>query len=511
MSGFSISYSISGTNGQQYPDLKLTPLLLAKLLTESYPDITELTQAQPLTGDVVDMPALANNPYNITEDPEFEQLNPGVPVLPPDTDAAAELISLSSDSDVMEALTTYINDDPAARAWLNGESSGEPNACNSAGQYEAGATDACPAMVVNPAYEGIALPVDQWPLLTAQDSPKLYESSWMQNNNPCLASSYPPGIPYLDQVASPLATMEDIAEDMQFNEPNSEVTCQQIDGSSVGEKLVADPPEGAGSYFMLGITPLADNYVYGLQSAALQTTPGNFVGPTTAALQATASLLKPDPTTGTWPIPYSDFETAAGQDAYPGSMIAYMAVPTQGLPPSDAADIGQILQFAATTGQVQGSSVGQLPAGYLPLTEANGLGSLSGYTEAAVADVTAQNGQLPPFPGAPVTATTGVKSGSSAVAPPGPTTDVGSSPLLIGPGSTFANSLPLTTTARQNSKSSPPPARSVISRLLPFAATAARLEDWLTTLNGESVLILCLAGLVVLPLTLAAGRRRGRW
>ena len=516
MTGFTIAYSISGVNGQQYANLRLTPLLLAKLLTESYPDITELTQAASSTGGVVDMPALANNPYNITEDPEFESLNPGVPVLPPDNDSAAELISLSSDSDVIQALTTYINDDPSARSWLDGTSSGEPNTCNSAGKYEAAGSDPCPAMAVNPAYKGIQLPVDQWPLLTPPDSPKFYGSSWMQNNNPCLASSYPPGIPYLGQVASPLASMEAISEDMQFDLPNSQVTCQQLNGSTLGQKLVNDPRQGAGNYFMLGITPLADDYVYGLQAAELQTSPDHFVGPSTTALQSAAALLQPDATTGTWPIPYDKFESSAGQSAYPGSMVVYLAVPTKGLPPTDAQDLGQILQFAATTGQQQGSEVGQLPPGYLPLTKANGLAALATYTAQSATEVTAQGGQVPPVPGSGKSGTSGSStpagasstgaavngnSGSGAVIP---LTDRFGNALLAGMGTVAASGSPKGSTAHLSVP--------IVAPLLPIIATAERLQaGWLTMLSGFSVLWICAAGLVGLPLLLLAGRRRGRW
>jgi hypothetical protein len=52
---------------------------------------------------------------------------------------------------------------------------------------------------------------------------------------------------------------------------------------------------------------------------------------------------------------------------------------------------------------------------------------------------------------------------------------------------------------------------SVIPSLLPIDVTAARLQQWVTTLGGTSVLWLCVAGLVLLPTALVAGRRRGRW
>ncbi len=505
MTGFTISYDISGDGGQQYQNLKLTPLMLAKLLTESYPDTSSYAKFNTGIGD---------NPQNITQDPEFEQLNPGIPTLY-STDAAAELVSLSSDSDVIEALTTYINDDPAARAWLNGSSSGEPSACNSAGQYAAGASDACPAMVVNPAYKGIQLPVDQWPLLAPLDPQSFYDQ-FNQPGNSCLFDS---PVPYLDAIASPLATLESISEDIQFEQPNSAVSCSSVGTSKTGEKLVADTRQGAGQYFMLGITPLADDSPFALQPALLQTTPGNFVGPTTSALQATASLLKPDATTGTWPIPYSEFETAKGQSAYPGSLVVYAAVPTQGLPKADAADLGQILQFAATTGQQQGTDPGQLPPGYLPLTSANGLGGLAAYTQAAAADVTAQNGQVPPMVAA---SSSGSSSGSSTSN--GHTTSTAASKAKgsqsgrststqgsSGGGYPDTAGTSTTTASGGHGASAKHKVSPLGVLLMPIQAVAERLENWLAFLGADGIFALCLFGLAAVPSALVVGRRRGMW
>ena len=63
VTGFAISYAIDGANGQPYTTLRLTPLLLAKLLTESYPGDSFMEEEDP---------ALAHNPLNITQDPEFQ-------------------------------------------------------------------------------------------------------------------------------------------------------------------------------------------------------------------------------------------------------------------------------------------------------------------------------------------------------------------------------------------------------------------------------------------------------
>ena len=122
--------------------------MLAKLLTESYPAINAMKQEyQPLSG----------NPLNISLDPEFQALNPNVPKGVTASQSASTLLALSSDSDVMHAITAYINADPEARKWLDG-------------------TPDPWGMVVNPNYRSIALPTASWPLLDTFQPPLLYGS-----------------------------------------------------------------------------------------------------------------------------------------------------------------------------------------------------------------------------------------------------------------------------------------------------------------------------------------------
>jgi hypothetical protein len=371
VTGFAISYVIDGANGQPYTKLRLTPLLLAKLLTESYPAELPIREEDP---------ALSHNPLNITLDPEFIKLNPGITKGVDASEAASELMAVSSDSDTMTALTTYINDNPEARGWLNGK----PDPWG---------------MVVNPAYKGIKLPVDQWPLLSTFE-PKAYYAS---DNNDCLYNS---PVPYLPLVAAPLGSLEDISESMQFAIANSTTECSQIDGTSLGEKLVALGPQPVGYRFMIGVTPLADDQRYQLRTAALETTDSTFVAPDNASLRSATALLKPDKATGTWPVPYAELSsTSAAAQAYPGTMVVYAAVPTSGLPAQDASDYASLLQFAATSGQIPGLEVGQLPPGYLPITTADGLGAMAAYTLAAAKDVAAQNGEVPSMTPAPPTTT----------------------------------------------------------------------------------------------------------
>jgi len=157
VTGFAISYVIDDASGRPYTKLRLSPRLLAKLLSESYPGNSLIKN---------NYPALADNPVNITKDPEFQSLNPGLPEYV-NQEAASTLLSLSSEADLVYALTSYINADPEARGWLNGT----PD------QW---------GMKVNPTYQKIALPVYSWPLLDATLAPQSYIDS---GNNPAMPTA----------------------------------------------------------------------------------------------------------------------------------------------------------------------------------------------------------------------------------------------------------------------------------------------------------------------------------
>ncbi len=477
VTGFTIAFTIDGSDGDPISTLKLTPLLLAKLLTNSYPDLS-----QNEGGD----PALAQNPLNITDDPEFIALNPGIPQLGAGSAVAAELAAVSGGSDVVKALTTYINDDPAARSFLDGT----PDT-STAGEN----------MIVNPAYQGIQLPVSQWPLLSAYESTS-FDASETVNN--CLQATPEP---FDTLLAAPLANLEDISEGMQFNKANSTLTCTP-NQPGVPNSLVANGTQTPGHYFMLGVTPLADDNRYDLQSAALQTTPGTFVAPSNATLQAAIALLQPDQSSGTWPIPYGQFSSALGAAAYPGTMVVYAAVPTSGLPAGDAADYAALLTFAAGPGQTPGEGVGQIPPGYLPITAANGLGGLAAYTLAAAADVAAQNGQVPPL-----TPPSGGSGGS------GSSTSGASSPSgasAFGGNAVFINAL-LGSSAYlatgPNSAAAKAEAAKAAAAKIGFLRLP-NLEDTVLWVRGLPVGIsLAMALIVILAVvtTLFLGRRRQRW
>ena len=397
-SGFVIAFAIDDLKRHKVTQLKLTPRLLAKLMTESYPaelsvrnDYAALPDTDS-TGKPTPLKALVGNPLNMAADPEFQALNPGLPTSVT-TQGAATILSLGSNSDVIRALTSYLDADPETRTWLDG-------------------TPDPWGMVVNPAYKGISLPLDSWPLLDSFVPPSIENV----NVNDCLAQN---PVPFLPLVASPVSRMEAITLAMQFSVLNSQTICTQVGETNAGEKLVAQGRQTIGFRFMLGVTSMGDAQRYGLATASLQTAVSSsaaakftsaagrtFVAPSITSLKAAAALLTPDTTKNMWSLPYASLHSEAkAAGAYPGFMLIYVAAPTSGVTPAaEGPQLATLIRFASTRGQTPGSGNGQLPAGFLPLTAANGLGAQAAYAQTAATAIAAQQGTVPSVLGDPAPA-----------------------------------------------------------------------------------------------------------
>lgn len=374
--GFAITFAVDDQNGKPLGQLRMTPRLLAKLMTLSYPAINAVR---------TDYDALSNNPLNVSADPEFQALNPSVSDSV-GTQSAATLLNLSSDSDVMYALTSYIDADPEARAWLDGE----PDPWG---------------MRVNPNYKGIKLPIETWPVLENFKPKAIYQPGV----NDCLNQN---PVPYLPLVAAPLTRLSMISLAMQFSMAQSQVVCylpSLIPGSTEGAKMVALGRQTPGFRFMLGVTSLADAERYEINEASLQTYVDKsadpelntlsgrvFVAPTDTSLKAAVANLQPNTETDTWVYNYDKaVRSRSAAESYPGNMLVYAAIPTEGLEKTSAEAYAAWLRFAVTTGQEPGEALGELPPGYVPMTAANGMGFLKEYSLKAADDIEAQRGNSP--------------------------------------------------------------------------------------------------------------------
>ena len=364
VSGFAIAFNIDDETGHPVAQLKLTPRLLAKLMTQSY------ASNPTLSGEYA---GVKGNPLDLGNDPEYKALNPGAVNLGHDLEPASVLFSVSSDSDVLRSLTAYIDADPEARSWLDG------------------APDPW-GMTVNPNYKGIVLPVDGWPLLDTFVSP------FFQSQNFCLQAN---PTPWLDLVAAPVSDPSVVTLNIQYAIANSQVICQNPGASN--QRLVSMGRQSPGRRFVVGVVSLADAARYQLNVASLQSfsngTTRDFVPPTDASLRAAVHALEPVKDQGSWPIPYAALRTAANAGAYPGTMVMTVDVPTTGVPSADALRLAKFVRWAVSTGQVPGAANGQLPGGYLPMTAANGSGALLAYARSAADAIQAQQGYVPAVDG----------------------------------------------------------------------------------------------------------------
>ena len=464
--GFAISFVVDNAAGEPVTTLRLDPRLLAKLLTESYPFTPSISNADPeilhpCPGVPVPNSTQCTNPLNITLDPEFQALNPTITKGVGASAAASVLLTLSTNSDVMSALTSYINNNRAARAWLNGQ----PDPWG---------------MVVNKKYRGITLPTANWPLLSNYEPP-----DWKTGNGggPGLCYSQNPS-PVLPLVAAPIPDLPDIAEDIQFYIAQSLVECSP---DVTNQHMIPLGPQTVGFRFMIGVTTLADAHRFNLGTASLltYTKPGTpakftssagmtFVAPTNRSLRHAAALLVPDKANLVWDFPYSDYrkDSPSAKSAYPGAMLVYADIPTQGLPKADALDYADFLLFAASAGQSPGSALGQLPSGYLPLTAANNLKFEDMYTYSATLAVLFQKGVIPPLiPPKPKSTPTPTTSPTTSPTPtttasptasssPTATPTASASQVPGGTGSPGATGSPYPTPSYSVTSSNPTPSAS---------------------------------------------------
>ncbi|MET7419409.1 hypothetical protein [Dactylosporangium sp. NPDC005555] len=482
VTGFAISYVMDDAAGNEYKDLKLNARLLAKMLSESYPTKSDLRGAYGKAPDTDPYKAMAGNPLTVSLDPEFKALNPAVGDAFASVLSSSALLALSGNSDVMYALSAYLNADPEARAFLNGT----PDPWK---------------MVVNPQYKGIALPRTSWPLL---------DSFVSENFTPYTGCSEPEftgelaQIPYLPLLSAPVQDMGNIAQRVQYALSNAHVNCVLLRGDNglpIGVNMGAIGRQEYRARFMLGVTSLADADFFQLNKAALQshsTVPAGeqftgrqgrtFVEPTEDSMRLAMRYAKQDATSNTWLMQYDKLVGADAAGAYPGTLPVFATVPTTNIGAEEGRKLAQLLRFAATDGQIQGLGNGQLPPGYLPLTAANGLGDLVAYTLRAADAVQAQAGTVP------------LVGGGNAPTTPAPTnggtggtggTGTGSGATVPAAGSRPSGAVPST------SASAPPAAEPRASGFT--AGLSSALAAWALPI----AVVISLAALLIGSLTRA--------
>lgn len=323
---------------QSFTSIKLTPRLIAKLLTNSYLD--------SLPGDKSDVgykgPAdPGHNARNLTTDPDFLAVNdPEWAYEALTSPSIADILAPQGRSDYAWQLWRYVTADKSAAAFL----AGTPD------QW---------GMIVNP-----------WNLTTATNLSGTALTLPIDN----FPKSDPTSLPAAKGGAGEinLVTWRPYTNDL---DQGGYLTLRG-DGLVLGPwDQTKTPPAYAkavrslsGFQTVLGLTDTASAAKYQTISAALLNPAGQFVAPTSAAMSAAAAAM-----TATreqkqvYEYDPSSTAAAAAPTAYPLTMPVYAATNPAQSDAATRASYAAFIRYAATTGQKPGTGVGELPAGYAPL------------------------------------------------------------------------------------------------------------------------------------------------
>ncbi|WP_326658408.1 hypothetical protein [Streptomyces sp. NBC_00385] len=325
--GLTIGFFVEMPGSGQLATMKLTPRLVAKMLTSSYQkDVSRARKTIP--------EHLANNPLSLFHDPEFQQLNPLFANWKATSPAPMSLMVQLESSDTSAMVWDWLRSDREARGFL----AGTPDPWGTK---------------INPYFGELGLATDS----AVSDFPKADPTR----------TSLTIGTEELEYGTTEVAPyVQDMHEGALRTRRgnNGATTTAALGGNGTPAKLVNTPPL-AGQRMVLAIVDLASAARYGLQTAALRNADGHFVTPTTASVLAGVAAMKDSAVPGVLaPAP-----GAAKGAAYPLATVAYAAAyPT--LPAADRKDYAGLIRYAAGAGQTPGLSPGQLPPGYAPLPAA---------------------------------------------------------------------------------------------------------------------------------------------
>ncbi|MFJ6613194.1 hypothetical protein ACIQPT_23270 [Streptomyces sp. NPDC091289] len=318
----------TGVPLERVRNLRLTPRLLAKLLTQSYISSVSLWNAS------IPAPAhLKGNPETVVRDPEFLELNPGLA----DRTARSAPFGLTvsgENSDTSRLLWKYLQADKGAREFLAGKA--DPW-----------------GMKINPHYLDLDLAkeaLDHFPKADPTGTRlEIAPDVWVEYTGAEV-------VPYVEN-------MHDGALRIRRGYGGRTTDAEACAECATGARLKGErEPQGFRRIIGLVDAPSADRYE--LDIAALPDATGRYVAPTPDALLKAVGQMKDSAVPGV----KAPGPVGAKDGAYPLTAIAYAAAPVD--QPADARkDYARMIRYAAGPGQTPGLTPGQLPPGYAPLPQ----------------------------------------------------------------------------------------------------------------------------------------------
>ncbi|MEU5638784.1 hypothetical protein [Streptomyces milbemycinicus] len=321
VSGLAIAFLIEDPGSSVVQELRLTPRLVAKLLTASYINDTALEAGDPKY--------LKGNWWSWGKDPEFTEVNPQLKGWTKRVSQLESVIVSLQDSDVTRMLWHWLQSDKDAREFL----SGTPDPWG---------------MKVNPYYKDLGLDKDG----TLAGFPKVDPFTRLAN------AQYPQSTIGITNVQPPANNLHDAALAALRGDSGRKTIWEP----GVPGKLTNGGGQRAGERAQIAIVDTATAARYGLKTAALRNADGAFVQPTPEALLEGVAAMKPSGVAGV----LSPDPGAARAGAYPLTAVTY-SVGSVGMAAKDRTAYAKLIRYTTGAGQTPGLDPGELPPGYAPL------------------------------------------------------------------------------------------------------------------------------------------------
>ena len=369
-----VSFLADGRNGR-IDKLNLSPRLLAKLLTQSYIFEVPNDGTDPGSSDFAQLGAV-NQSYNyLFQDPDFQALNPNWGDF---INNPSLVLPGPSDADAISQIWKWIQSDADARDFLNGKP--DPWKMTVNPNYLPLGNAAAQVPVFDPD-TGAMLPdkkavgfsnLDGSPMSLA-NSPISYFPKEDAANVPhklgIETSRYDSiqAFPYVDDFvkAAVVAFRANPGAKTGWD-----TTAVKVGGDPSNPKdrgdWVSGGPQVPGQRFVISITDAAATARYDLDPVGLRAANGTTV--TTPDITTMAAAVSSGLVATSNPAVKQVDPAKVSADGYPLTTVVYAAVNLSGSTAETRTNVSKMIKYAAGEGQNVGTQVGQLPAGYLPLT-----------------------------------------------------------------------------------------------------------------------------------------------
>ena len=371
VSSMVVAYNAEFANGRQ-ESLVLTPRLMAKLLTQSYSFTVPQSTSTPAQS-IAHLSDKARTYNYWTEDPDFRRANP-TNWQSFEQQTPSIVLPGPAAADGIKQVWRWILADRDAVAFLNGEA--DPDGMKINPYYRPKTS----ANTIPWYYDGsmgyLATPTTREVGQVTIDGAPLQISTTLLDTFPKDDGSLLPfelsqanGTSRYDSIQFAPYAIDFLSAARQTfrGDANSRVLwdANRVNDAGTRGAYVSTGLQDAGSRFMISITDSANAARYGLTTASL--TPANgttAVQSTPATMSAALTSLTP---TSLATVLQVDPAKVVG-NAYPLTMVTYAAVNLTKSTVGSRATMSKMLKQVTTTGQVQGTALGDLPVGYVPLT-----------------------------------------------------------------------------------------------------------------------------------------------